>query len=308
VENSCADRVFFANSGAEANEAAIKLARIYFKKKGLDERYEIITLVNSFHGRTLATVAATGQEKFRKPFQPLLPSFKSVPINDIEALENALSDQTCAIMMEPIQGESGVHPVSSEYAKAVRKLCDRLGILLIFDEVQTGLGRTGKLFGYQHFGIEPDIFTLAKALGGGVPIGAMCAKQFVADAFEPGDHGSTFGGNPLACTAALAVMKELLDGGLVKNSEMMGGYLLERLSCLKDKYRVIKEVRGKGLIIGMELTAEKAAEIRLKLLDKGFVVGNVGSSIIRMLPPLIVSIEDIDQLIAAYDEILQEYK
>jgi len=198
VENSCADKVFFANSGAEANEGAIKLARLYFRKKGFPEKFEIITLEKSFHGRTLATLAATGQEKYQKNYCPLTPKFLSVPINDLEALEKAITPCTCAVMLEPIQGEGGVNPTTVEYIRGVRELCDRKGILLIFDEVQCGLGRTGKLFGYQHYGVEPDIFTLAKGLAGGFPIGALCAKDFVASAFEPGDHGSTFGGNPLA--------------------------------------------------------------------------------------------------------------
>ena len=219
VENSCADKVFFANSGAEANEGAIKLARIYFGKKGKPGKFEIITLDKSFHGRTLATIAATGQDKYQKPYSPLTPSFSKVPINDLKALEKEITDATCAVMIEPIQGESGVNLTNIEYMMGVRKLCDEKGVLLIFDEVQCGLGRTGKLFGYQHFGIEPDIFTLAKALGGGFPIGALCAKDHVASAFEPGDHGSTFGGNPLACAAGLAVMDVILNEKLVENSE-----------------------------------------------------------------------------------------
>ncbi|HPD01456.1 MAG TPA: aspartate aminotransferase family protein, partial [Acetivibrio sp.] len=215
VENSCASKVFFANSGAEANEGAIKLARIFFKKKGMPEKFEIITLEKSFHGRTLATIAATGQDKYQKPYSPLTPSFLKVPINDLGALEKAINGSTCAVMIEPIQGESGVNLTSIEYMQGVRKLCDEKGILLIFDEVQCGLGRTGKLFAYEHLGIEPDIFTLAKALGGGFPIGALCAKEHVASAFEPGDHGSTFGGNPLACAAGLAVMEVMINDNLV---------------------------------------------------------------------------------------------
>jgi len=234
VSISCADKVFFANSGAEANEGAIKLARIYFKKKGMPEKYEIITLEKSFHGRTLATIAATGQDKYQKPYCPLTPKFLKVPINDLEALEKAINSSTCAVMIEPIQGESGVNLTSVEYLKGVRKLCDEKGILLIFDEVQCGLGRTGKLFAYEHFGVEPDIFTLAKALGGGFPIGALCAKEHVASAFEPGDHGSTFGGNPLACTAALAALDVIIEEGLVENSAKMGTYFMSKLSELAE--------------------------------------------------------------------------
>lgn len=307
VENSCADKVFFANSGAEANEGAIKLARIYFKKKGMPEKFEIITLEKSFHGRTLATIAATGQDKYQKPFSPLTPSFLKVPINDLEALRNAINDSTCAIMIEPIQGESGVNLTTLEYLQGVRKLCDEKGIFLIFDEVQCGLGRTGKLFAYEHLGIEPDIFTLAKALGGGFPIGALCAKKHVASAFEPGDHGSTFGGNPLACAAGLAVMDTMINNNLVKNSEEMGSYFIDKLSTLANKYDFVKEIRGKGLMIGIQLSIEKAVEIKNKCFDKGYLIGSVGNNIIRLLPPLIVTKEDIDGMVDVLDNIFQEY-
>ncbi|NLP13288.1 MAG: aspartate aminotransferase family protein [Clostridium sp.] len=307
VENSCADKVFFANSGAEANEGAIKLARIYFKKKGMPEKFEIITLEKSFHGRTLATIAATGQDKYQKPFSPLTPSFLKVPINDLEALRNAINDSTCAIMIEPIQGESGVNLTTLEYMQGVRKLCDEKGIFLIFDEVQCGLGRTGKLFAYEHLGIEPDIFTLAKALGGGFPIGALCAKKHVASAFEPGDHGSTFGGNPLACAAGLAVMDTMINNNLVKNSEEMGSYFIDKLSTLANKYDFVKEIRGKGLMIGIQLSIEKAVEIKNKCFDKGYLIGSVGNNIIRLLPPLIVTKEDIDGMVDVLDNIFQEY-
>jgi acetylornithine/N-succinyldiaminopimelate aminotransferase len=307
VECSCADKVFFANSGAEANEGAIKLARIYFRKKGMPEKYEVITFEKSFHGRTLATLAATGQKKYHKPYTPLTPRFSSVPLNDLDSLKNAITDSTCAVMLEPIQGESGVNPAQVGYMKDVRKLCDEKGILLIFDEVQTGLGRTGKLFGYQHFGIEPDIFTLAKALGGGFPIGALCAKDFVAQTFEPGDHGSTFGGNPLACSAALAVMDVILNDGLVENSKKMGNYFMEKLALLAGKYSFIIEIRGKGLMIGIQLSIDKAAEIKNKCFDKGYLVGTTGSSILRILPPLIVTTQDIDSMIETLDGVLSQF-
>lgn len=306
AENSCAGRVFFANSGAEANEGAIKLAKIYFKKKGFNDKYEIITLENSFHGRTLATIAATGQEKYQKPFAPLTPRFHKVPLNDLEALKNAVSESTCAVMLEPIQGESGVNPTTVEYMQGVRKLCDDMGILLIFDEVQTGLGRTGKLFGYQHYGIEPDIFTLAKALGGGFPIGALCAKEHVASAFEPGDHGSTFGGNPLACAAGLAVMDVILNGKLVENSEKMGEYFKQKLGQLAEKYGCISEVRGKGLMIGVEFSVGKAKEIKDKCFEKGYLIGSIGSNVLRITPPLIVNEQDIDGMVETLDSVLAE--
>lgn len=308
VENSCADKVFFANSGAEANEGAIKLARIYFGKKGRSDKFEIITLDKSFHGRTLATIAATGQDKYQKPYSPLTPSFSKVPINDLEALEKEITESTCAVMIEPIQGESGVNLTNIDYMKGVREICDKKGILLIFDEVQCGLGRTGKLFGYQHFGIEPDIFTLAKALGGGFPIGALCAKDFVAQAFEPGDHGSTFGGSPLACAAGLAVMDVMLGEKLVENSEKMGNYLIEKLSSLSQKYSFIIDVRGKGLMIGVQLSTENAGEIKNKCFEKGYLIGTVGKNIIRLLPPLIVTTQEIDSLIDVLDSILSELK
>lgn len=305
VENSCADRVFFANSGAEANEGAIKLARLYYKKKGFEDRFEIITLENSFHGRTLATIAATGQDKYQKPFSPLTPKFLKVPMNNLPALEKEINLSTCAIMLEPIQGESGVNATTYEYMQGVRKLCDEKNILLIFDEVQCGLGRTGKMFGYQHYGVEPDIFTLAKALGGGFPIGALCAKEFVAQAFEPGDHGSTFGGNPLACVAGLAVMDVILNEKLVDNACEMGSYFFEKLSQLAVKHSIITEIRNKGLLIGVQLSVAKAKEIKDMCFKKGYLIGNVGANILRLAPPLIINETDIDEMISALDSVLE---
>ncbi|HEX2946800.1 MAG TPA: acetylornithine transaminase [Clostridia bacterium] len=304
AENSCCDRVFFANSGAEANEGAIKLARIYFKKKGLSEKYGIITMKKSFHGRTLTTVAATGQEKYQKPYAPLIPGFKHVALNDLDALKAAIDENTCAILMEPVQGESGVYPADVEYIKAVRKLCDEKGILLIFDEIQTGIGRTGKLFAYQHFGVEPDMFTLAKALAGGIPIGALCAKEQVAAAFEPGDHGSTFGGNPLACTAGLAVMKTILEEDLSGHARDMGEYFKKKLEKLAEKQEVILEVRGLGLMLGVQLRADKAAEVKNRLFEKGFLVGSIGANIVRLLPPLIIEKKDIDDFVEVFGAVL----
>ncbi|MDD4296046.1 MAG: aspartate aminotransferase family protein [Ruminiclostridium sp.] len=306
VQNSCADRVFFANSGAEANEGAIKLARLYFTKKGYDNKFEIITLEKSFHGRTLATIAATGQEKYQKPYSPLTPKFLKVPINDLKAMEEAITDSTCAVMIEPIQGESGVNPTTSEYLKGVRDLCDKNGIFLIFDEVQCGLGRTGKLFGYQHYGVEPDIFTLAKALAGGFPIGALCAKEHVAQAFAPGDHGSTFGGNPLACNAGLAVLSTIINENLSDNAAKMGEYFFDKMNSIKTKYPVISDVRGKGLMIGVQFNKPIAKELNTKLFEKKYLLGTVGDSILRILPPLIVTKQDFDGLIEVLDELLHE--
>jgi len=306
VQNSCADRVFFANSGAEANEGAIKLARLYFKKKGFPEKFEIITLEKSFHGRTLATIAATGQDKYQKPYSPLTPKFLKVPINNLEALEKTINGNTCAVMLEPIQGESGVNPTSVEYMKGVRELCSKNGILLIFDEVQCGLGRTGKLFGYQHYGVEPDIFTLAKALAGGFPIGALCAKEFVAAAFEPGDHGSTFGGNPLACNTGYAVLSTIINERLSENAAAMGEYFFDRMTVVTKKYPVIQEVRGKGLMIGIQFNQPIAKELNKKLFEKKYLLGTVGDNILRVLPPLIVTKKDMDGFISVLDEALSE--
>lgn len=304
VEHSCADRAFFCSTGAEANEGAIKLAKIYFYKQGKPEKHEIITLKQSFHGRTLATVAATGQEKYQKPYQPLTPGFHHVPINDIEALEQAAGEQTAAIMLELVQGESGVHPVTKEYLRAVKQIADRYGALLIVDEVQTGMGRTGKLFAYEHYDIEPDIFTLAKALGNGVPIGALCAKQKVADAFAPGDHGTTFGGNPLSTAAGCSVMKILQQEHLVENAAEMGAYFMEKLQQLQQTCADIVEVRGMGLMIGVELQDGQGAKVQQALLDAHYLTGCVAGKTLRILPPLIITKADIDTFMDTLTEIL----
>ncbi len=304
-ESTVADKVFFANSGAEANESAIKLAKIYQYKKGHPEKYEIITLVNSFHGRTLATVAATGQEKFQTPFKPLTPGFVYVPINDLDAIKNAVNDKTCAIMLEMIQGESGVNPLDDNYVKEVYALCREKDILFISDEVQTGMGRTGKLLAYEHYDIEPDIFTMAKALGGGVPIGAVCAKDEVAKSFAPGDHGSTFGGNPLACAAANAVFSIFEKENLVNNSAIVGKYFKEKLESLAKETDAIKEVRGKGLMLGVELTKGNATHIKHLLFNKKYLVGATATTI-RLLPPLIITKNDVDDFIKVFKEVLEE--
>lgn len=307
VENSCADKVFFGNSGAEANEGAIKLARIYFKKQGFPEKFEIITLEKSFHGRTITTLSATGQEKYAKPFEPLTPGFKKVPINDFPALQAAITENTCAIMMEPVQGECGVFPCEPDYLQKVKKLCNDKQLLLIFDEVQTGIGRTGKLFGYQNYDIEPDIFTLAKALGGGIPIGAVCAKEYVAEAFSPGEHGSTFGGNPLACTAGLAVLKIMKDENLVENAANLGKYIKTKLELLASgSYSVISEIRAAGLMIGIQLNQPIAPIVKQKMFEKKFLIANVGDSILRILPPLIITQNDADAFLATLKSALDE--
>lgn len=304
VEHSACDKVFFANSGAEANEAAIKLARKYGKVK-LGGKSTIITALNSFHGRTMATLTATGQEKIQKGFEPLLPGFKYVPYNDIAVLEDAIDETVCAIMLEPIQGEGGVRVPEEEYLTKVRALCDKHGILLILDEIQTGLGRTGKLFAYEHFGIEPDILTLAKALGSGTAIGAILAKENVAQAFEVGDHGSTFGGNPLACAAGVKTLEIMLRDNLAAKALDMGLYLRERLAGLKEKFNFIIDVRGYGLLTGAELSIP-GAKIVTAAMKKGLLINCASGNVLRFLPPLIVNKDNIDTAIEILTEVLKE--
>ena len=303
-KNSCADKVYFANSGAEANECAIKLAKIYQYKKG-SGKTKIIALNNSFHGRTLATVAATGQEKYQKPYRPLIPGFVHIDIHDTEAQRREFADgDVCACIAEPVQGESGIHPMTHEFALEMRRLCSETDALLIFDEVQTGMGRTGSLFAYQTIGVEPDVFTLAKALGGGIPISCCCAKDFAAKAFEPGDHGGTFGGNAFACKAGLTVFDIIEKRGLVENSRVVGSYIKDELIKLKKKYPIITDVRGFGLMIGVE--TPKFKKIITKLLAKGVVAGSAGGSVIRIVPPLIITKEDADLFLRKFTEILED--
>lgn len=304
VENSFADKVFFCNSGAEANEAAIKLARRYFREQVGINRFEIITALNSFHGRTLATVTATGQAKFQAGFEPLVPGFTHVEFNDIDAIEKAVTKETCAVMMEPIQGEGGVKIPDPDYLRDLRELCDRHGILLILDEVQTGIGRTGKFFAYEHFGITPDIMTLAKGLGGGVPIGAMLATDKVAAGFEPGTHATTFGGNPLVCAAAVAAMEVILEDGFVLDQcRRMGKYFQKRLEDLKKEFpSIIADIRGMGLMIGMELTRDGGPIVK-SCIDKGLLINCTAGNVLRFIPPLIVTEKEIDHLIDALEQI-----
>jgi predicted acetylornithine/succinylornithine family transaminase len=298
VENSFADKVFFCNSGAEANEAAIKLARKFSKEQINPEAFEIITAINSFHGRTLAALTATGQEKFQKGFEPLVPGFIHVPFNDINALRKAVTKKTCAVLLEPIQGEGGVRLPDENYLTMVRELCNEQNLLLILDEVQTGMGRTGKFFAYEHYGITPDIMTIAKGLGGGVPIGAMLATDKVASAFQPGNHASTFGGNPLVCTAAVATIEALLeDGFILDQCNRMNKYFIEKFEKLKSEFPgLITDVRGKGLLLGMELTRE-GDQIVKACLEKGILINCTAGNVLRFIPPLIVQRKDIDHLI-----------
>lgn len=303
---SFADRVFFSNSGAEANEAAIKLARKHSKERFGAEKIGIITALNSFHGRTMATLTATGQPKFHAGFEPLLPGFSYVPFNDYEALKSAIDENTCAIMLEPIQGEGGIKMVSDDYLKHVRDLCTRLGILLIFDEIQTGTGRTGTLFAYEQYGIEPDILTLAKGLGGGVPIGATLAREEVAKTFTAGSHGSTFGGNPLACAVALETLETLLeDGIMLSECRRMGDYFTDSLLKLQKQFpKVITDVRGKGLLIGMELTRDCSMVVQA-CFDRGILINCTSGNTLRFMPPLIVVEEDIDRLVTVLKEVME---
>ena len=306
VELSGLGKAFFCNSGAEANEAAIKLARKWAKQNIGSEKYEIITAEGSFHGRTLAAVTATGQPKYHKGFEPVVPGFKYVPYNDLDALKSAITEITCAIMLEPIRGESGVHPATQEYLQGVRTLCDELGILLILDEVQTGLGRTGKWFGHQHYGIKPDIMTLAKTLGGGFPIGACLATDRAASGFEPGNHASTFGGNPLACAAALAFLEIVDRENLVENAAETGAYFKSVLENLKERRDDIAEIRGIGLMVAAQLNRDDALAVASTCLQKGLIVNATGPNTLRFLPPLIVNKEHVDTATRIVEQVLTE--
>ena len=302
VENSFADRVFFCNSGAEANEAAIKLARRYSSEKSGANRHVIISMENSFHGRTMATLSATGQAKIQVGYDPLLQGFKFVPFNDISRLRQAVDEHVCAVILEPIQGEGGVICPDEGYLKAVRKLCDEKGILLIFDEVQVGMGRTGKLFAHEHYGVVPDIMTLAKALGNGLPIGAMLSTDKVGAAFGPGSHATTFGGTPLVTAVSKAVLKSLLEDGWIENARVMGEYFKEKLETLAGKYSFIRDVRGAGLIVGVELEAS-AAPVVEACRKEGFLIVAAHETVLRFVPPLIIQKDDIDLLVDALDRI-----
>ena len=305
VELSCGDKVFFANSGAEVNEGAIKLAVKYFKEQNKD-KHKIIYMKNSFHGRTIGTLAATGKYKYQKDYLPLLPKFKQAKFNDLESVKAAVDDQVAAIMVEPIQGEGGINIVSKEFIEGLRELCNKKDMLLIFDEIQCGLGRTGKVFAYQYYNVEPDILTLAKSLGGGLPIGALIAKKEVASSFKPGDHGTTFGGNPVACAAAIACLKVLQEGDLIEKCQKKGEYFKAKLECLKEKYpEKIEQIRVLGLMVGIELK-EEGQEIVKKCLEEGVLINCTAGNVLRFLPPLIVKEEEIDYLIEVLDKIFKK--
>lgn len=303
--HSFADKAFFCNSGAEANEAAIKLARKYSLDTFGPQRYEIITAADSFHGRTMATVSATGQEKVQRFFDPLLHGFKHVPFNDADAIEAMITENTCAVMLEPIQGEGGINVPDHSYLAKVRELCNRHKLLFILDEVQTGIGRTGKLFAHEHFGVTPDIMTLAKALAGGAPIGTMLAREEIAAAFVPGTHGSTFGGNPLMAAAAIATLRTILEDGLLNRCEEIGDYLMGELNSLGKKYTFVKDVRGIGLMIGMGLTIP-AGDIVKKGHDRGILLNVTHDTVLRFVPPLTVTKQEINRMIEILDGIFME--
>jgi len=302
IENSCLDRVFFCNSGAEANEGAIKLARRYGKLH-LGGAYEIITTHGSFHGRTLATVAATGQDKHQQPYIPLPGGFVQADYDDSEAIKAATTSQTCAVMVEPIQGEGGVNVPDDNYLKKVRAWCDEKGILLILDEIQTGIGRIGSLFGYEQYGVEPDILTLAKGLASGVPIGALLAKER-ASVFVPGDHGSTFGGNPLVCAVGVATLKFIIDNDIPAKVKKMEQYFIAGLEKLKAKFSFITEIRGRGLLLALGLTDNIAEELVLACLKEGLLVNPVKPNALRFMPPLIITEKDVDEALGILEIVL----
>jgi predicted acetylornithine/succinylornithine family transaminase len=300
-ERAFGGKCFFCNSGAEANEAALKLARLYAS----GGKYKFITAEGSFHGRTFATLTATAQAKHHEGLLPLLPGFVYVPFNNIKALESAFSDEVAAVMVEPIQGEGGINVATKEYLQAIRRLCDEKGAVMILDEVQTGIGRTGKWFAYQHFDVEPDIMTMAKALGGGVAIGAMMAKEELAAKLVPGKHGSTFGGNCLACAAGIAVIEAIEEDNLLENAASVGRYAKEKLNELKQKHFIIDHVRGIGLMIGVQLKSP-GKEIVEKCLEKGLRINCAHESVLRFMPPMIVTKKEIDQAVDILDNVLSE--
>ena len=306
VENSCMDKVFFCNSGLEANEGAVKLARRYgtLHRKGA---HRVITALGSFHGRSLAMVAATAQPKHQQPYIPLPNGFVNVEYNNVEAIKAATSEQTCAVMLEPIQGEGGVNIPSDDYLRAVRQWCDQQGMLLILDEIQTGLGRTGTLFAYQQYGVEPDIMTLAKGLANGIPLGAIMAKE-EASVFTPGEHGSTFGGNPLACAAGHATVKYIIDNDVPGNARETGQHFIAGLQKLKQKYQFITEVRGRGLLIALYFTSEIAQSLVMACLDRSLLINRLKPNAVRFMPSLIIDTEEADEALSTLDKALTSIK
>jgi acetylornithine/N-succinyldiaminopimelate aminotransferase len=307
VENSCGDQVFFCNSGAEANEAAIKLARRYAQKIKGTKRFEIVTFQQSFHGRTLATLSATGQGKIQEGFLPLMPGFRYLPFNDLEALKDISSEETCAVLLEMVQGEGGVIPANREWIEQLAKTCKENNILLMVDEIQTGMGRTGTLFAYEQYGIEPDVVSIAKGLGSGFPIGAIIAKAEVAQAFDPGSHGSTFGGNPLAVTAGLATVQFIQSTNLLDNVKELSEFFYAQLQKVKVKFPIVENIRGKGLLIGMVVPG-KAVEMVQKAITQNVLILTAGPDVVRILPPLTASKEEMIEFTVVLEDILQGMK
>jgi len=307
VKISDGDRVFFANSGAEVNEAALKLAVKYFKEQN-KEKYKVIYMKNSFHGRTIATLAATGKYKYQQDYLPLLPAFKQANFNDLASVEEAYEEKVAAVIVEPVQGEGGIHITTADFLEGLRDFCDKKDLLLIFDEIQCGLGRTGKMFAYQHYKVKPDILTLAKPLGGGLPLGALIAKEEVASVFKPGDHGTTFGGNPVACAAALAFLEVLQQNNLVAKCAQKGDYFREKLEALRLKYPdLISEVRVIGLMVGLEVVKD-GPKIVQKMFEEGILINCTAEKVLRFLPPLIVKEQEIDLFISCLDKVMAEIK
>lgn len=304
VENTCFDKVFFCNSGAESIESALKLARKFgnTKKDGCNE---IISMKNSFHGRTLGAVTATGQDKYHKGFEPLLDNVNYGEYNNIQSVKDLITENTCAILVEPVQGEGGLIPAKIEFLQELREICTKKNIALIFDEVQTGVGRSGKLFAYQQYGVEPDILCTAKGLANGMPIGAMMAKAWVAESFCPGDHASTFGGNPMVTTCAKVVLEEIIENNLLENVQETGAYLKEQLNKLKEQFSIIKDVRGLGLMLGVEFSVP-VKDIVAKSQEHGLLLIGAGANVVRFVPPLIISKEHVDEAIAILAKILKE--
>ena len=302
ISNSYEGKVFFANSGAEANECAIKLARKYGNPS---KRYEIITMEKSFHGRTIATLSATGQDKVKQGFEPLLEGFVTVPFNDINAVEAAITHKTVAIMLEPIQGEGGINVADKSYIKALRKLCDERDMLLIFDEIQTGMGRTGEMFCYKHYGVQPDVMTLAKSLGGGVPIGAAIAARRVADTLTPSSHASTFGGSPIVCAAAIAVFEAIEKEKLLHNAQLMGEYLKTKLKELKKDFSFIVNVKGMALMLGVELSID-GTKIFEECFRRKLLINCTQGKILRIMPPLIVTKKEIKKAVDILREAMKK--
>lgn len=300
LEISGMDRIFFTNSGAESVEGAIKIARKFSHHNGRGG--EIVFMENAFHGRTLATIAA-GKANYQKGFDPIPTGFKSIPFNDIKVAEESIHSKTAAVLLEPVQGEGGVIPADQEYLKALREICTKKGALLIFDEIQCGIGRTGKMFAKDHYGVEPDIMTLAKGLGGGMPIGAFLCNEKVASAINPGDHGTTFGGNPLACAASMATVKYILDHDLLQQVEAISNWFFHELEKRKDQHPIINQIRGKGLMIGIVLN-EEAKPIVMKMLDKGIIANATAGNVIRLVPPLTISKEELTEFLKVFDQVL----